>query len=124
MSEEAKTILLVEDDKDLMDIMKLKLDGEDFEVITADDGRQALDQLSKKPDLVLLDILLPDIDGLTVLNEIATHEGTKNIPVIILSNLADHGSIEQAQAVGEYDYLVKANTDLDDVVKKIREKLE
>jgi len=64
------------------------------------------------------------MDGLTVLNEIAADPETKNIPVIILSNLADQSSVEQAAAIGDYDYLVKARTDLNDVVKKIKEKLD
>ena len=119
----SKKILLVEDDNDLLTLMNKKLTDEGFEVIQAQTGQGALDKLKEKPDLVLLDILLPDIDGLTVLNEIATHEETKNLPVIILSNLADQGSLEQAAAVGDYEYLVKAKTDLSDVAKKIKEKL-
>ena len=116
-------ILLVEDDQDLIELMAKKLEMEGFDVIKVETGQDALDALTQKPDLILLDILLPDIDGLTVLNEIATRKDTKNIPVIILSNLADHGSMEQAEAIGKYDYLVKAKTDLNTVVKKIREKL-
>lgn len=119
----AKTILLVEDDKDLLDLMNKKLTNEGFVVIKAETGQQALDSLVKKPDLVLLDILLPDIDGLTVLNEIASHSESKKTPVIILSNLADQGSVEQAAAIGDYEYLVKAHTDLNDLVKKIKTKL-
>ncbi|MBI3290789.1 response regulator [Candidatus Falkowbacteria bacterium] len=118
-----KTILLVEDDRDLLSLMNKKLKQENFNVLQAETGQQALDILAKqKPDLVLLDILLPDIDGLTVLNEIASKEETEDLPVIILSNLADQGSLEQAQAVGDYEYLVKAKTELNEVVKKIREK--
>lgn len=118
-----KIILLVEDDKDLMGLMKMKLTSEGFKVIIAETGQQALDQLEQKPDLVLLDILLPDIDGLTVLNEIASNPKTKNLPVIILSNLADQGSFEQAKAVGDYEYLIKAKTDLRELVAKIKRKL-
>ena len=66
-----KKILIVEDDNDLMELMKMKLTTEGFKVIKAQTGQEALDQLKNNPDLVLLDILLPDIDGLTVLNEIA-----------------------------------------------------
>lgn len=118
-----KNILLVEDDKDLLELMNKKLTQEGFAVIKAETGRQALDSIAKKPDLVLLDILLPDIDGLSVLNEIAGNPETKKIPVIILSNLADSGSVEQAAAIGDYEYLIKAHTDLNDLVKKIRQKL-
>jgi two-component system response regulator VicR len=120
----AKKILLVEDDKDLSFLMNKKLTEEGFQVIMAETGQQALDKVkSESPDLVLLDILLPDIDGLTVLNEIATDEQAKNISVIILSNLADQGSFEQVAAVGDYDYLVKAKTDLNQVVEKIKQRL-
>ncbi|MFA5021503.1 MAG: response regulator [Patescibacteria group bacterium] len=119
-----KKILLVEDDRDLLFLMNKKLADEGFKVIKAETGQEALDILEKeKPDLVLLDILLPDIDGLTILNEIASHAETKDIPVIILSNLADQGSFEQAAAVGNYEYLVKAKTDLSEVVLRVKKKL-
>jgi len=125
MSNQDKKILVVEDDQDLLSLMNKKLTDEGFSVAAVETGREALDFLEKdQPNLILLDILLPDIDGLTVLNEIATKEETKNIPVIILSNLADQGSVEQVAAIGDYEYLIKAKTDLNDVVKKIREKLK
>ena len=117
-------ILLVEDDPDLQKLMTMKLQMEDFEVESAQTGQEALDMIKKNPDLVLLDILLPDIDGITILNEIASHDATKNIPVIILSNLADRGSHEQAEAIGDYDYMVKSKVSLDEVIEKIREKLK
>ena len=118
-----KTILVVEDDKDLSLLMNKKLTQEGFGVILAETGQDAMDAIKQKPDLVLLDILLPDIDGLTVLNEFVGHKETRDVPVIILSNLADHASMEQAEAIGKYEYLVKARTDLNTVVTKIKEKL-
>src|SRR3989338_3249776 len=119
-----KNILVVEDDPDLSSLMKKKLTDEGFAVIAAQTGQEALDAIATaKPDFVLLDILLPDIDGLTVLNEIASKPETKSLPVIILSNLADQGSREQAAAIGDYEYLIKAKTDLSEVIKKIKEKL-
>lgn len=121
---EQKIILSVEDDVDLMFLIKKKLEESGFKVLTAETGQMALDILKeKKPDLILMDILLPDIDGLTVLSQISSQAPTKDIPVIILSNLADHGAFEQAGAIGNYEYLVKATTDLDTVVKKVEEKL-
>lgn len=116
---------MVEDDSDLLNLMNLKLTQEGFETVLAETGSQALDFLKNQPlpDLVLLDILLPDIDGLSVLNEIANSTKTKTLPVIILSNLADEGSFEQAEAIGHYEYLVKAKTDLNTVVQKVRSKL-
>ncbi|HLC89603.1 MAG TPA: response regulator [Patescibacteria group bacterium] len=120
-----KKILIVEDDKDLLFLLAKKITDAGFVTIKAETGQEALDFLTnEKPDLVLLDILLPDIDGLSVLNEIASKPEMKNLPVIILSNLADEGSREQAAAIGDYEYLVKAKTDLGEVIKKIKEKLQ
>ncbi len=116
-----KKILIVEDDPDLLELVCLKLQQEGFETLKAETGQMAMDLLKEVlPDLVLLDIMLPDIDGLTVLNEIATHEETKSLPVIILSNIADQGSFDQASAIGQYEYLVKSKTDLNELVKKIK----
>jgi len=117
-------ILVVEDDPDLLALMTKKLLTEKFQVAKAETGREALDYLqSQRPNLILLDILLPDIDGLTVLSEIAKDPTKKTIPIIIFSNLDDQGSFEQASAIGHYDYLVKAKTELSQVVNKIKEKL-
>ena len=117
-------ILLVEDDKDLLELMEKKLEKSNFKPIPTETGQQALDYLkSDKPDLILLDILLPDIDGITILNEIANNQRIKDIPVIVLSNLSEPGSFEQVAAIGNYEYLVKAKTDLNEVVKRIKEKL-
>jgi len=118
-------ILLVEDDKDLLFLMSKKLTDAGFDVVTSETGSDALERVTKDvPELVLLDILLPDIDGLTVLNEISKNPATKDLPVIILSNLADQGSLDQAAAIGKYEYLIKAKTDLNEVVKHVKKKLK
>jgi len=125
MANQIKKILIIEDDKDLLFLLNKKLGNEGFNVIICETGQQALDYLAKeKPDFILLDILLPDIDGLSILNEIAKSPETKNLPVIILSNLADQGSFDQAAAIGDYEYLVKTKTNLNEVIKKIKIKLE
>jgi len=119
-----KKILVVEDDLDLLEILELKFSDAGFEVVKVETGQQALDYLGRtRPDFVVLDIMLPDIDGLTVLNEIATRPQTRDLPVIILSNVAEAGSFEQAAAIGQYEYLVKAKTDLNDLVAKIKARL-
>jgi len=76
------------------------------------------------PDIAILDILLPDIDGITLLSEMAKNKKLDNLPVIILSNLADQGSLDQVAAVGKFEYLVKAKTDLNELVKHIESKLK
>lgn len=118
-------ILLVEDDSDLLFLMNKKLTDAGFDVVTSETGADALERVVKDtPELVLLDILLPDIDGLTVLSEISKNPKTKDLPVIILSNLADQGSFDQAAAIGKYEYLVKAKTDMNELVKHVKKKLK
>jgi DNA-binding response OmpR family regulator len=120
-----KRILLVEDDTDLLFLMNKKLTDEGFEVSAMSTGQQALDFLNNDcPDIAILDILLPDIDGITLLSEMAKNKKLDNLPVIILSNLADQGSLDQVAAVGKFEYLVKAKTDLNELVKHIESKLK
>lgn len=118
-------ILVVEDDPDLLSLVNQKLTSEGFKTTLAETGQQAIDYLKTgRPDLILLDIILPDIDGITVLQTIANNNDTKAIPVIIFSNLEEQGSLEQVAAIGDYQYLVKAKTELKDLVAIIRRKLE
>ncbi len=120
----AKKILTIEDDRDLLTLVDKKLTDEGFEVVGFETGQQALDYLKNhRPDLIVLDILLPDIDGITVLTEITNNENWKDIPVIIFSNLDQPGSFEQVTALGDYEYLVKAKTELSDLADKIKKKL-
>ena len=120
-----KKILLVEDDKDLLLLMNKKLTDEGFSVAAVETGQEALDFLEKdQPDLVLLDILLPDIDGLTVLNEIASNKKTKNIPVIILTALVQDSDKERGIKGGADDYIVKSETMPGEVIEKIKALLE
>jgi len=117
-------ILVVEDDPALLDLLNQKLTSEGFALILAPTGQQALELLERQRlDLVLLDILLPDIDGITILQEIAHRDTTRHLPVVIFSNLDDEGSKQQVAAVGSYTYLVKAKTELADLVAVIRGKL-
>ncbi len=119
-----KTILVVEDDENLLDVFTQKLNLAGFTVVPMETGQQTIDYLNKNtPDFVILDILLPDIDGVTILGEIKNNPKNKNIPVIVFSNLDQPGSFEQVAALGDYEYLVKAKTDLNDLVKKIKNRL-
>lgn len=116
-----KKILLVEDDKFLLKFFAARLKEEDFEVILAEDGEEAVRKVKeKKPDLVLLDLILPKKDGFAVLKEIKSDEKTKNIPVFVLSNLGQESDREKAKELGAVDYLVKVNFDLKEIIKKIK----
>src|SRR3989344_515758 len=115
-------IVLVEDDPFLSKVLAFRLGEENFNIVLAEDGEQAIKKIkSEKPELVLLDLLLPKKSGLEVLEEIKKDENTKKIPVIILSNLGQQTDINKGLQLGAVDYLVKANFGIKDIVEKIKE---
>lgn len=116
-----KKILFVEDEPSLQKAISEVLTQEGYEVIMASDGEEGLLKIKEKPDLVLLDLILPKKDGFEVLKEMKANDSTKNIPVIVLTNLEGTGDVEKALELGATTYLVKANYELDDVVKKIKD---
>lgn len=97
---------------------------EGFSVLEAVDGETGLAVAEKeRPDIILLDVILPKIHGLAVLSRLRESEWGKNIPVIILTNLSDSASVAEALAGGVYEFLVKKDWTLDEIVSKVREKL-
>lgn len=122
---EKKHILVVEDELPLRQVLADKLIDEGFEVTKALNGEQGLKlALEVHPDLILLDLVMPVMDGLTMLEELRRDEEYgRNAPVILLTNINDQDRVAQATEAGSYDYLVKADWDLNDVVKRIRARL-
>jgi len=119
-----KKILFVEDERALQKTFQDLLKQEGYDVISALDGEEGLKLLkSEKPDLVLLDIILPKRGGLDVLREIKKNEETKEIPVIVLTNLEELKQVEEALKLGAKTYLVKANYTLEEVIGKIKKTL-
>jgi len=119
-------VLLVEDDAFLREICSKKLVKEGFTVYEAIDGEQALNGVGKiEPDIILLDIILPAIDGFQILYQIRHNENKKitNIPVIMLSNLGQDDDIKKAMEAGANDYLVKAHFTTEEIVGKIKNTL-
>ncbi|MBI2050130.1 MAG: response regulator [Candidatus Staskawiczbacteria bacterium] len=117
-----KKILIAEDDKSLLLVLQEKFTNEGFSVVTALDGEEGLIVAEKeKPDLLLLDIRMPKIDGITMARKIK--EAGNNAPIIFLTNLDDIKHISEAIEVSKSDYLVKSDWKLDDIVKKVKEKL-
>ncbi|WP_456327755.1 response regulator [Archaeoglobus sp.] len=117
-----KTILLVEDDPFLSSLLQLKLQKENFKVIRAADGDEAINLLTKqglKPDLMLLDLILPKKNGFEVLETIRQDPSVEKLPVIIISNLGQPSDIERGKSLGVIDYFVKARLSIDDLVKKV-----
>ncbi len=120
-----KKILFVEDELTLQKAMNEILTQEGFKILNALDGEKGLELIKKeKPDLILLDLILPKKDGFEILEEIKGDEKLKNIPVIVLTNLEGIGDVEKALNLGATTYLVKANYELEDVVSKIKQILK
>lgn len=119
------TILVAEDDQLLLTILSERLSQEGFEVLKAMTGTETLKAIEeKRPDLVLLDILMPELDGFAVMEKLKQNPSLSRIHVIILSNLGQQKDIERGRDLGAVLYLVKAQTTPDETIKKIREVLE
>jgi DNA-binding response OmpR family regulator len=116
-----KNILIVEDDQFLRELIGQKLVTKGYNIIEAEDGRKAIKEIKKeKLDLILLDLILPDIDGFEVLAQIKGDPTLSKIPVIILSNLGQKDDIEKGLKMGANDYLIKAQFTPEEVVEKIK----
>jgi DNA-binding response OmpR family regulator len=117
-------ILVIEDEVTLQKAMVDILVATGYQAIGANDGEQGLALAkSEKPDIILLDIILPKMNGFDVLKALKADEETKPIPVIMLTNLESSNDIEQALSLGAMTYLVKSNYELDDIVKRVRDTL-
>ncbi len=120
-----KKVLVIEDDKSMQGIYKTKLQQEGYEVIQALDGEEGVKKSkTEKPDLIILDLILPKIDGFEVLKKIKANKKTSGISVIILSNLGQKEDLEKGLALGADDYLIKAMHPITDVLLKIRKQLQ
>jgi len=121
MPKSKKVILLVEDDEFLSELYATKLNLEGFEVLSAADGKKGLKlALEQRPDLILLDIILPKLDGFEVLKALRADAVGKGIPVILLTNLSQRDEVKRGLELGAADYLVKAHFMPSEVVKKIK----
>jgi len=119
-----KTILIVEDESSISNLLKNKLERKGYEVFQAPNGEVGLlIALEKKPDLILLDLNMPVMDGMTMLNKLRENEWGKKASVIVLTNLANNEKVEKSIKLGAFDYLVKNNWSLDEMVKIIKIKL-
>jgi len=114
-------VLIVEDDVFLANIYKTKFDMEGFKVSTSENGEAGLNDVKKKkPDIVLLDILLPKMDGFVVLEKLKADPEVKSIPVILLTNLGQKDDVQKGLEMGAADYLIKAHFKPSEVVEKVR----
>jgi DNA-binding response OmpR family regulator len=124
-SEKPKKILIVDDEAVLVELLRTKIGQRGFAVSDARDGDEGLQKaLEEHPDLILLDIIMPKMDGITMLKKLRQDPWGKNVPVIILSNLNTAESVEKSLANGAYDYLIKIDYTLEDLVNIIKKRLE
>lgn len=119
--EPKKIILLVEDDSFLSDMYTTKFAESGYDIKSAMDGQQGLDMLNAglRPDIALLDIVMPKMDGIELLTAMKKDEKLKGIPVVLLTNLGQDVDIQKGMELGALDYLVKAHFTPSEVVKRI-----
>jgi DNA-binding response OmpR family regulator len=122
MSKGKPKILIIEEDRFLRKIYKNKFSRAGFEFREAISGDEGLNKVySEKPDLVLLDLMLPKKSGFEVLVELKRDKSTRKIPVVILSNLAQEEDIQRVMSLGASDYLIKTEVSLSDVIDRVKE---
>lgn len=114
-------ILIVEDEKALSKVLKEELKSAKYDVKVAEDGEEAL-TLAKsfKPDMVLLDLILPKKDGMAVLAELKADQDLKDVPVVVLSNLAEDENVKKALVGGAVDYFVKTQHSIYEIIEKVQ----
>lgn len=120
----AKKVLIIEDEKILYNLLKDKLEKEGYQAIVAVDGVEGLEKIkSEKPDLILLDIVMPRKNGLELLEEVQEDKELKKIPVIIISNSGQPVEIDKARELGADDWLIKTEFDPNEVVEKVKKQI-
>jgi CheY-like chemotaxis protein len=116
------SILITEDDVMLRDMYKMRLEAEGYIIDTADNGLECLKKVkASKPDLILMDIMMPVMDGLTALKKLKSDPEMKDVPVIIMTVLIQEEKRKEGIDLGAEDYLIKSETMPQDVVAKIKE---
>lgn len=124
MAKTTPTVLIVEDEPFLMKILVDKLSLEKFPLLSGANGEEGLKlALEKHPDIILLDILMPRMNGIEMLTELRKDAWGKKVPVIMLTNLNDPDHISQAKALNAKDFIVKADWKLSELVVKMRKYL-
>jgi len=117
-----KKILLIEDDPIIIRMYKIQLKKSGYEVAVAGTGKEGLEKSSsEKPDLIVLDLVLPEMDGFKVLEKIKNNPQTKHIPVVVLSNLGKEANIQRGVDLGASAYLIKAQLKPSQVLEKIKQ---
>ena len=130
MADKKRKILVVDDEKALRGALRDKLESEGFDVLEAKDGNEGLNKaLAEHPDLILLDVMMPKMDGIEVMKKLQEDKWGKNANMIMLTNVSDPIKVAEATETGSknmtvYDYMIKSDWKLEEVVERVRTKLE
>ncbi|MEK9194439.1 MAG: response regulator, partial [Patescibacteria group bacterium] len=120
-----KIILLVEDELLLANLLRQRFLKEGFKIVLARDGEEALKLLKDiKPDLILLDIILPKISGFELMQKLKEDPSIKSAPIVVISNLGQEGDIEKGQVLGAVGYFIKAKLSIEELVGQVKKFLE
>jgi len=120
----AKKILLIEDEEIMIGLLQKKLTNEGYEVSVARDGEEGLKAMREvRPDLVLLDIIMPKMGGFEVMEEMNKDKELKKIPVIVISNSGQPVELDKAQKLGAKDWLIKTEFDPQEVIDKVKKQV-
>ena len=119
-----KKVLLIEDDAFLSSLMKARLEKEGIGVVQAFDGEEGVQMLKKeKPDLIILDLIMPNVSGFEVMEHLNINVDLNKIPLVVLSNLAQDSDIQKAKSLGAREFFIKIRTSIEEVVAKVKELL-
>lgn len=120
-----KKILIIEDDIFLQGLEAGKLQKNGYTIISARSGTEGMQKITEPGvDLILLDLILPDFDGFEILKKIRSTDATKNIPVLVFSNLSEEADVKKAKSLGSTDFMVKSNFTLDELAEHIKSLLK
>lgn len=118
---DSKSVLVVDDDQFLVDVLVEKLQNSGFVTKGVFSGQEALDSINESaPDIILLDLIMPGMNGMEVLQKLKSDAQTKHIPVVILTNLADNEMVERIKVSGGSGYLIKDSQNIDEIVESIK----
>ena len=122
--ENTKSVLIIDDEESLVNVLSRKFSDEGITAYTAFNGKQGLDvALEKHPDIILLDIMMPEMDGFDVMHHLQEDEWGKTVPIILLTNSSSIDTVAKAVSSGMSEFLVKTDIRLDEVVSKVKERI-
>lgn len=118
-------LLIVEDDRSICRAMEFRLAKDNYDIVIAHDGEEGIGKLAEQvPDLILLDLILPKLNGFELLKRLRENLETAAVPVIVLSNLSQKDDIEHAMKLGAIDFFVKSNITIDEMARTVRKFIE